>query len=508
MPTAHIPADVWTIISDKVVHPKLHIALSQICASSRSIYEDEDKWKLLCRSIGVGRGSIEKSESWKKVFIEVVMHQERCKLPQCYQFGVPPMNAIGDLLPSSEATLQHIEYFKQPQKCSCGKANGHQEAHQASEDGTAAGGADPAGPAAQTINSPAITGLLNSIFGQIGANIPGMPQTAPTQVQILGLGGGAATFPLGTAPPATAAPTGPSAPTNPGTQPPPVQYQYIPLSLSFAPAPAPPGAAPPNPVAPTNSATQPQPQAAQFPLFGLGNTSVFGPAPVFTAPAPPATAATAPAAPSGPIIQPNLLPLSYRNRDRVPKKPILHPFIAETGSIEFGRFLAGETALLPMQACSVATLESQGLDWSVEDAASAEWKERNYRRIEEHPLLTRAFATNPPVAEMKIMIQGFKVTLINRDGVTVKDVIYNLNRYLEKPLSKEDHDRFCRAGQDLDNAEECLIEDCANRFAYLAKKQLGIVPSISDPAKNGQCWFRAAATVIQGGDTVCVMTPG
>lgn len=146
------------------------------------------------------------------------------------------------------------------------------------------------------------------------------------------------------------------------------------------------------------SASQYQ-QIFNVPLPALG-------APIIPA-APPApqtgdeTAETAPQFPPDDVlpqtaaITPHLLPLSYKNRKNVPRQPVLHPFLAETGGVQFQRWLAGQTVLLPIQPYSAADELSgklEGVDWDVEDERSTEWTGRNFVPLDGHHMLLRAFA--------------------------------------------------------------------------------------------------------------------
>lgn len=90
---------------------------------------------------------------------------------------------------------------------------------------------------------------------------------------------------------------------------------------------------------------------------------------------------------------PRLLPLSWKNRAHVPHSPLLHPFLAETGSVEFQRFLEGEMALYPIKLTLGDALTSThaGMDWEKADE-SGERRDPNTEEVEEHPLLARAFA--------------------------------------------------------------------------------------------------------------------
>jgi len=122
LPTDHTTRRV--IIKDNTYLPRSHIALSQTCHDARQAYSRAGTWKQLCMVLGIGRSLVDQKVSLKQVYIEVVHHQKTCRVPSCYQFGVPGMllffipgvcdaevrkarDCIGDLLPTLEAVREH-----------------------------------------------------------------------------------------------------------------------------------------------------------------------------------------------------------------------------------------------------------------------------------------------------------------------------------------------------------------------------------------------------------------
>jgi hypothetical protein len=91
----------------------------------------------------------------------------------------------------------------------------------------------------------------------------------------------------------------------------------------------------------------------------------------------------------------HLLPLSWKNRADVPNRPILHPFLVETGSVQFQRFLMGKMALqaqVSLGPPGPLPFLPAGIDW--EEAVDPKGLRRNpdLADVQLHPFLSRAYA--------------------------------------------------------------------------------------------------------------------
>ncbi|KAK4689164.1 hypothetical protein P7C73_g930, partial [Tremellales sp. Uapishka_1] len=116
-----LPPEICLEIKLRIASPQSHIAFSQTCQTSRSAYEKDIGWKLLCRSLGIGRSLSYKKTTWREIFHRVVGHQKACTLPRCFRYGVPPKKAIGDLLTTKQETLNHFHYFHPAQGAQAGE---------------------------------------------------------------------------------------------------------------------------------------------------------------------------------------------------------------------------------------------------------------------------------------------------------------------------------------------------------------------------------------------------
>lgn len=97
--------------------------------------------------------------------------------------------------------------------------------------------------------------------------------------------------------------------------------------------------------------------------------------------------------PSQPYIKPQLLPLSHRNENHVPSRPHLHAYLADLGNVYFKHFLNGGIALnngyVRLQYNRETPSSSRGIDW---EGREVDKEDMPCVHIDEHPLLARAFA--------------------------------------------------------------------------------------------------------------------
>lgn len=280
------------------------------------------------------------------------------------------MSSVGDLLDHPAAIIDHCEYFRQEIPCTCGRqhaataggahsSEGSDE-HEDDEEDYDDEDDDDSDNDMPDLEENDEGYVFNGPYGSIHTEDDDMAAMTGF-LNLMGI-----PVPPGFGTGTASAPAGPSNP-----------HDHIPAPLH------------PNPFAPQSGV----PAAVQGPV-ALANllNGLYPPPP----PAPAATKATPkPKARSRDPVQPKLPPLTYKNRKRVPSRPLIHPLLAETGSIQFQRFLDGFMALhatIGPTTSVIRTSTYEGVDWDKEDQESDDGSNPNIEEIEEHPLLARAFA--------------------------------------------------------------------------------------------------------------------
>ncbi|RSH82309.1 hypothetical protein EHS25_006019 [Saitozyma podzolica] len=113
------------------------------------------------------------------------------------------------------------------------------------------------------------------------------------------------------------------------------------------------------------------------------------------------------------------------------------------GNINFGDFLCGYFSTIPdlfslpgrpFSESANTAFDDDGVDWDEEDGILRRMP--CAPNLSDHPLLASAFASQPPVANMRIKLYDFADTipLENEHGITVKDVIDVLRRWYDGPV--------------------------------------------------------------------------
>ncbi|KAI9637654.1 uncharacterized protein MKK02DRAFT_43580 [Dioszegia hungarica] len=465
-----VPSDVWTVVSSHLVLPKHHIALSQTCQSSRAVYLLEEKWKQICRSMGVGRASGEANIKWKTVFWQVYRHRHRCRIPLCYQYGAPAMKSVGDLLPSAQAVLEHFQYFKENHVCNCGGCHHEDDDEEDDEDTEGESNSDDDDDDSEEGSdedeeddddweddtAPNPMGLFPG-----ASNDPMAAMMSNMMASMLGMGGG----PVPPLPPMFMGGGG--------------------------------GPMPPFP---------PFPPMYQNPATAAANLDTLATLPFQPPAVKPKSKKKAKSTSTAPKPRAHLLPLSWKNRADVPNRPILHPFLVETGSVQFQRFLMGKMALqaqVSLGPPGPLPFLPVGIDW--EEAVDPKGLRRNPDLVDVqlHPLLSRAYATNPPVTDIRFELDTFSTHVTNPDGVTIRDCITQLGRYFASPMTLGDRAALCSDP----TPHVCDVTSCKTRIQFITRTGAKVQQAPGFP-KTGikECWFRGISR-LDGGQVVCELIP-
>lgn len=314
--------------------------------------------------MGLGRPNQEEKTEWKNVFWQSIRHKRFCRVPQCYQYGAPceyslsvdfsyglsilkltcflAMDMVGDLLPNPEAVKEHYQFFKDAAKassgCSCPECRESDDENSFTESDDEDDSEDADDEDDDSDN------MDDSEDDEDDDDEDDEESPAATLANMNPM----TMFP-NAIDPVMAALLDSSFMDFMGPPPGPLPF-LDPFGYSNFP--------------PTGSALQ-----AGKVLKGGGKSKD-----------------------QKPKIRGNVLPLSWKNRSGVPKLPMLHEYLRETGSVPFFLFLNGHMLLQPPPD-HIHLVMPKGMDWS-DDVDPKTGVERNndMTKLFYHSILGRAFA--------------------------------------------------------------------------------------------------------------------